>query len=138
MNSREDLERKPVINLLTAPGISRQGTGEKILRAVTAGMEEESVPWMESEEGAATAQELALQGARRSQLGVGIGIGADLSVAVYFHRADNALPLFTISGPCVSETTARLLGTNAARLVKKVPFKELGVFTNGSREGGQI
>lgn len=126
MTGREGHEQKPVISLVESGELARDAGFRKLVTAVKAGMEEESVPWSEMEEkGSSTAAELALQGARSSKLGVGIGIGADLSMAVYFHHGDNSQPLFSVPGQQVSVAVARLLGANAARLVKKMPFKDL-------------
>ncbi|ADG81495.1 glycerol dehydratase reactivation factor, small subunit [Thermincola potens JR] len=126
MNMEQELERRPVISLLRPRGLDADRKFSKLVSAIKAGMEEESVPWLEGEEeGALSAAELALRGARQSRLGVGIGIDPACSIAVYFNRGENSEPLFLLSADWASEKVARLVGTNAARLVKKIPFKDL-------------
>ncbi|HZG73485.1 MAG TPA: glycerol dehydratase reactivase beta/small subunit family protein [Chondromyces sp.] len=85
------------------------------------GIEEEGIPvfWKEHREEAAL--ELGYRAALDSSLGVGIGIGADDRMILHYSKLVKNQPLFEIDQ---KETyKQRVLGANAARLVKGIPFK---------------
>ncbi len=102
-----------------AINVSPHSGQERKLRELRAGMEEEGIPYIVvAGEGDATA--LAYQGALSSPLGVGVGIGRD-AVSIHFHKLPPGEPLFVIENAAPAEL--RLVGYNAARLVKGTPFK---------------
>lgn len=85
------------------------------------GAEEEGVPSFVVGKQEKSALELGYQAALDSTLGVGIGIGDDSQVILHYTKLAKNQPLFNIK---IKETEKqRVLGANAARLVKGIPFK---------------
>ncbi len=93
-----------------------------LLEQIGYGIEEEGIPY---EAVAYSSQEdacgLAWDAARASQMEVGVGIDAE-SVALHYAKLEKERPLFKISARSGDEE-ARVIGTNAGRLVKKLPLK---------------
>ena len=90
---------------------------------VLSGIEEEGIPWEISPLQAEEAAALAYAASSESRLGVGVGVGAS-SVALHFEKLSEGQPLFLLPAEA-GEQQLRALGANAARLVKKLPFKPL-------------
>lgn len=90
---------------------------------VCLGIEEEGIPYIvEYIDNPKSAVHLAYKAAESSRLGVGIGI-AD-GVVLHYIKLLEDQPLYNIES--VRDTKfLRTLGTNAARLVKGSPFKEI-------------
>ena len=101
---------KPTIIIYTTP---TQANGP-MLTAILNGIEEESVFCAVRQENA-DAKSLSEKAAKESRLEVGIGID-DKHVSLSYKRMDT--PMFFEPVDIVS----RKIGTNAARLVKNVPF----------------
>lgn len=106
---------KPSIAIYVTP---HSGQDRK-LRELRAGMEEEGIPYTVAA-GEGDAPALAYQGALSSQLGVGVGLGPD-AVCVHFQKLPPEQPLFVVKDDTLS--ALRVVGYNAARLVKGTPFK---------------
>ncbi|KKB34520.1 glycerol dehydratase reactivase beta/small subunit family protein [Bacillus thermotolerans] len=83
------------------------------------GIEEEGVPIFLQEGRQNTALELGYQAALDSSLGVGIGV--DERLVLHYSKLKKDRPLFQIDQR--EGTKQRILGANAARLVKGIPFK---------------
>lgn len=94
-----------------------------ILVEVLLGIEEEGLLFSLEEKDKKAAVELAYKAAEASHLGVGIGI-SDQIVLQYIKLKEDE-PLFIVSTGS-DETTLRNIGANAARLVKRMPFKNVG------------
>lgn len=110
---------KPEIKIVHGKNIMFQ----KVVDEVLHGIEEEGVPFSVEELEDANPVELAFRGAELSHLGVGIGI-TENEVVLHFIKLKEDQPIFRI--PAYSnEATLRAIGSNAARLVKKMPFKNL-------------
>lgn len=108
---------KPTVRIRYSPQSSKED-----LLEVQYGLEEEGVPWeLTSDTGSAL--ELAWKAAQESRLEVGIGLDAQ-HVVLHFAKLDPAEPLFSIPARS-GEESLRSIGANAARLVKKVPLKNL-------------
>lgn len=88
------------------------------------GIEEEGVPFEVRMDPEDSAVKLAYKAALISRLDIGIGIGADHTIAVHYSRMEEKTPLFTI-GIYSDSRNHVTLGMNAARLAKGLPFKEL-------------
>lgn len=83
------------------------------------GLEEEEVLFqLRASNGGAI--ELAFQAAQGSVLGVGIGIDKELNIVLHHYRLPPGDPLISLFG--ASQEAARILGNNAARLVKGIPL----------------
>lgn len=92
-----------------------------LFQSLLNGVEEEGVPSFVKEKLEKSALELSYQAALESTLGVGIGIGEDSQVILHYTKLAKSQPLFNIN---LKETyKQRVLGANAARLVKGIPFK---------------
>lgn len=119
MAKRDITRERPEILLYHHPG----GEGGLLVH-ICAGIEEEGVPYRRESREGGDAVSLAYQAAQESRLGVGIGLDAQGRAALHFERMEPAHPLFTLTGREAGRVHfARNLGSNAARLVKGVPFK---------------
>lgn len=85
------------------------------------GIEEEGVPYLYQRKTGNSAIELGYQAALDSTLGVGIGIGDDSQMILHYTKLPKEQPLFQLSA--ASQDQQNVLGANAARLVKGIPFK---------------
>lgn len=113
-----EMER-PTIKIFVSAGHGR----EKALAELCYGIEEEAIPFEVTETAASGAVALAWEAGRASRLEVGVGLDSELLV-LHFGKLKQDAPLFSI--PARSpEQDLRALGANAARLVKKLPFKPL-------------
>ncbi len=99
------------------------GTDMRAVSEILRGIEEEGVPaTTEERENVENAVVLAYKAAEASHLGVGIGI-AD-TIALHFIKLQEDAPLFQI-GLTADSDRLRAIGSNAARLVKHMPFKSI-------------
>lgn len=89
------------------------------------GMEEEGVPWVIKERESADVKALGYEAAQASRLGVGLGVSREGEVTLHFHRLPPERPLFEVRAGKKQPDLYRRLGSNAARLVKGIPFKPL-------------
>jgi hypothetical protein len=113
-----EVEEKPVVKMMVvwpAP--------EEILDAIRQGLEEEGIPveWHKTDHESAAG--LAYQGALASRLNVGVGLNWAEGEAVVHHRelpADE--PLLILRREKSDLQALRILGANAARLVKGDPL----------------
>jgi hypothetical protein len=94
-----------------------------ILSPVLLGLEEEGIPVEVREVAYGNAEELAKEGADGSRLNVGIGIHSADGLVVLHHRDLPAgRPLFVLDVKDPAPSRLRILGMNAARLVKGEPL----------------
>lgn len=89
---------------------------------VLLGIEEEGIPYDVQEEHTSDVLELAHKASLDSRLGVGVGISKE-GIVLQYEKLDKAAPLFKIK--LYQKELFRNIGANAARLVKKMPFKPL-------------
>lgn len=95
--------------------------GSDELRALLSGIEEEQVPAVYCQRrGGGVA--LASDGAKASVVGVGVSLGADGWAALHHNRLPKERPLLLVDLPCPFDE-CRLMGANAARLVKGIPLQ---------------
>ncbi|MGV8907128.1 MAG: glycerol dehydratase reactivase beta/small subunit family protein [Acetobacterium sp.] len=98
-------------------------TCQTVIDQIVHGIEEEGLPYSVEQSEETNPVELAFRGAELSHLGVGIGI-TDNEVVLHFIKLKEDQPLFKI--PAYSDDSVlRAIGSNAARLVKRMPFKNL-------------
>ncbi|WP_233558209.1 glycerol dehydratase reactivase beta/small subunit family protein [Tessaracoccus sp. OH4464_COT-324] len=105
----------PTIELFAATGLD-----ERQLSAVLLGVEEEGVPCVVSHREELNPLVLAKSAATSSRLGVGIGMSLDYAV-VTLDKLPEARPYIVVQS--TSAEAARLLGSNAARIVKRIPLR---------------
>lgn len=97
---------------------------DSIVTEVLLGIEEEGVPYFKkAADNVDSAAVLGYKAAEASHLGVGIGI-CENEIVLHYSKLKESEPLFTIQTTKDSERL-RTIGSNAARLVKRMPFKEL-------------
>ncbi len=89
---------------------------------VLLGIEEEGIPFEVEAVHESNVLELAHNASVNSRLGVGIGISKE-GIVLQYEKLDKAAPLFKIKLHQLE--LYRKIGSNAARLVKKMPFKSL-------------
>ncbi len=89
---------------------------------VLLGIEEEGIPYDVHAVHCNDVLKLAYDASMESRLGVGIGISKE-GVVLQYEKLDKAAPLFKIK--LYRTDLFRKIGANAARLVKKLPFKDL-------------
>lgn len=109
-----------------------EASPEGIVDPILLGLEEEGIPAEFRQVSSDGAEKLAKLAADGSPLNVGIGInGAERAVALHHRDLPGAVPLFMVRAPDLNPVQLRLLGTNAARLVKGEPlaFQEQPAFS---------
>lgn len=89
---------------------------------VLLGIEEEGIPYDVNAAHCSDVLQLAHDASMESRLGVGVGISKE-GVVLQYEKLDKAAPLFKIK--LYQVDLYRSIGANAARLVKKLPFKKL-------------
>ncbi|MGI6108636.1 MAG: glycerol dehydratase reactivase beta/small subunit family protein [Eubacteriaceae bacterium] len=110
---------KPEIKLFYEAGKA----DPRVIDEILLGIEEEGVPAVtESRDNVENAVVLAYKAAESSHLGVGIGV-AD-AVVLHYIKLGEDQPLYRIPLTKNSERL-RAIGANAARLVKRMPFKDI-------------
>jgi len=92
-----------------------------LIQELIIGAEEEGVPCEVSADTEGAAVALAFKAAADSVLGVGLGIDRGGTAAVHYNKLPEDSPLFTLNYHIDGEKL-RGLASNAARLVKGVPF----------------
>ncbi|MCI8483078.1 MAG: propanediol utilization protein [Lachnospiraceae bacterium] len=117
MNPAQIEMTKPTVHVLCSPEVP-----EPAFQQLLYGLEEEGIPWETWTKTEGDALALAWTGAQASRLGVGVGMDGQNAV-LNISKLDHERPLFQI--PVRSLEQARILGANAARLVKKLPLKPL-------------
>lgn len=96
---------------------------ESDFKALLNGIEEEGVPYQTVPEKLNDIYKLSFDACVNSRLGVGLGV-SDKEIALHYEKLEEKLPLFKIN-LVNNKNTVRAIGSNAARLVKRMPFKEL-------------
>lgn len=96
-----------------------------IVKEVIAGLEEENVPWEIKPLKDDNAIALAYKCAHESPLEVGVAVGKDGSVVIHVKRIQKETPLFYLTKDEGERKLWRLYGSNAARIVKGIPFKDI-------------
>lgn len=123
---RGEISNKPTIHIYYSSHFSEVPS---LIKHFLWGMEEEGVPGsikvMEEDNGISLGYEAALQ----SSLEVGIGVGKDGKMVLHYSKLPPTEPLFILDDES-NTGVLRSLGTNAARLVKGVPFKSLDPITH--------
>ncbi len=117
MNTDRITMTKPTVTVVRRPEVP-----EPALQQLLYGLEEEGIPWDIRTQTDGDAPELAWEGARASRLGVGVGMDGQ-TAALQISKMDRNRPLYRI--PVRLQEQVRILGANAARLVKKLPLKPL-------------
>lgn len=115
MNANLDAPR-PEINVC----YNKNEVNKSVITQVLLGIEEEGIPFTLSEANDTDSVSMAYKAAELSHLGVGIGISNE--IVLHFVKLKEGNPLFSIP-ITATEEDLRTIGSNAARLVKRMPFK---------------
>lgn len=112
---------KPSIYVKVAPSYD----GSSIFNNVLYGIEEEGIPYTTviAQYSKLMTKNLSYEACNQSNLGVGIGI-ADDGISVHYEKLNPDDTLFCINVESSLEKI-RDIGSNAARIVKRMPFKVL-------------
>ncbi|MFW6273535.1 MAG: glycerol dehydratase reactivase beta/small subunit family protein [Halanaerobium sp.] len=95
----------------------------KLIDQIGYGMEEEGIPFKVYFKEENSAHNLAYKAAQHSKLGIGIGVDSDKKVVLQKEKLSKQNPIF--DKKIRDFYQAKLMGINAARLEKKIPFKDL-------------
>lgn len=95
---------------------------ENAFADILLGIEEEGIPYDVQAMQTSDVLELAKEASIRSRIGVGVGVSKE-GVALQYEKLDIAAPVFRIK--YYQTNLFRVIGSNAARLVKKMPFKSM-------------
>jgi hypothetical protein len=106
--------KKPVINIFAG------GAKEEAIKEVLAGIEEEGALYEVFYKEEMEAEKLSYEAAEESLLETGIGINKQ-SACINISKLPLNAPLLKVS--TLDRPRLRLLGSNAARFVKGIPFK---------------
>jgi len=111
---------------------SSQVNDPSLFYSLLNGIEEEGIPYFTKEKQETSALASGYQAALDSNLGVGIGIGGDGHIILHHTKLIKEHPLFTTD---LSEwEKQRVIGANAARLVKGIPFKSFAMIEEQERK----
>ncbi len=112
--------KKPTIVIYT------HGGSTQLLREICAGIEEEGVLYEITDHESGTASTLSEMACRASMLGVGIGLdgnGASLHIkGMNVHQSEDETTAL-LSHTTLDPEKARALGTNSARVIKRLPLR---------------
>jgi hypothetical protein len=117
---QQDINSKPSIKIYHCKQVN-----EFSFKALLYGIEEEGIPYELIACENSDAVSLSYEACTSSKLGVGFGI-SNSEIALHFEKLDKLSPLFKINFKS-KISSIRSLGTNGARLVKKMPFKEIQI-----------
>ena len=135
MDKAEIPERFAVSRTIPAVVILTAGTApEEMAAPLLWGLEEEGIPAILRAAASGPAERLADRASRESPLNVGVGLDGCAREAVLHHRdLPPGSPLMTLGPGQMTAARMRLLGANAARLVKGDPllFEEARVTSTG-------
>lgn len=122
-------DRRPIVRIMTLEVSAPEAL------PILWGLEEEGIPAEIHEVSGGRAVTLAKQAADMSPLNVGIGMnGAEGMVALHHRDLPGEQPLFTLAMKGVQTVQFRILGANAARLVKGEPL----VFQDEPLSDGEV
>nr|WP_312577230.1 glycerol dehydratase reactivase beta/small subunit family protein [Sedimentibacter sp.] len=118
MIMQQSVSIKPVINIYYDSRISKSD-----FISLLHGVEEEGIPYELVSENETDAVNLSYAACCSSKLGVGLGVSKD-EIALHYEKLDKSSPLYKINISS-KKNIVRALGANAARLVKRIPFKDI-------------
>lgn len=115
------------INPLRIPSIKiyfdKNRIKEVNFKELLLGIEEEGIPYEVHGCDDNNAVALGYKASLDSNLGVGLGVSED-SMVLHYNKLEEDCPIYTVSANS-SLAKIRALGANAARLVIRMPFKEI-------------
>lgn len=97
----------------------------KLVDQIGYGIEEEGLPFEVYFKKENSAHNLAYNAAQQSKLGIGIGVDTNKNVVLQMEKISKQNPIF--DKKIEDFYQAKIMGVNAARLEKKIPFKKFGL-----------
>lgn len=119
MNRNKSL-KKPSIYIFC----NKNKKNKELINQIGYGIEEEGIPFKVSLKDENSVNKLAYNAAQESKLGIGIGINNN-RVLLQMKKLKEKNPIFDIK--IAGQLQSKIMGINAARLEKKIPFKEFVV-----------
>ena len=110
-------QRRPCIHVALAPG-----TSEDLYRWVQIGAEEEGVPCRLVEEEGAGLVALSLAASHSSRFNIGVGV-SDARIILHETHMPPQQPVLIFDGGADLQELCRLMGSNAARMIVRRPFR---------------
>ena len=98
------------------------GDRSPLVAPIERGIEEERVSWTVRAGYEGDVVDVAHRAANESKLKIGVGVG-ERGAVLHHQQLPRSTPVFSIRD--VSTDQARKIGSNAARLAKRLPFKSL-------------
>lgn len=108
---------QPSIYVFVNPEI----VNNKLVKQIGYGIEEEGIPFEIHYKEEVNSYNLAYKAAQNSKLGIGVGVNKE-HVVLQMKKLKPKKPIFKLEIKTLQE--AKIMGNNAARLEKKIPFKE--------------
>ena len=102
--------------------ISVLDRNSEYIKEITYGIEEEGIPYEITEENFYDITEKAFEISQDSRLSVGIAVNSEEAV-IHFSKLKKDKPLFILRLQETETGRLRIYGSNAARLIKGIPFK---------------
>jgi hypothetical protein len=102
--------------------ISVSDKNSEYIREITYGIEEEGIPYDITEENFSDIIKKAFEISQDSRLSVGIAADSEKAV-IHFSKLKMENPLFIVNLSETKKENMRIYGSNAARLIKGIPFK---------------
>ena len=96
----------------------------EFVKEITYGIEEEGIPYEIKEEDISDIVKKAYEESMNSRLSLGIAVNDEKAVFHYSKLKENS-PLFLVNMKSLDKKELRAYGSNAARLIKGIPFKEV-------------
>ena len=108
---------KPMIYIF----ITSDYEDSELLAHIGYGIEEEGIPFRTFVQENNSSKELAYNAAQNSSLGIGVGLAFEDQVVLQMSKLSKENPVFNKT--LNSKEQAKKMGSNAARMVKGLPFK---------------
>jgi len=113
-----DQSNKPSVYI----GLQKKYESNHLFFNICYGLEEEGIPF-DSYLSEDNVNQIAQDAAQKSRLGVGIAVGDDNQIVIQHKKMDVDSPFF--KKKIDKYFQAKIMGSNAARLVKGIPIKEI-------------
>ncbi len=122
MNESLRADKKPTIKVY----YQENKVSEKEFSFLLYGIEEEGIPYEIHSVNQENIIDISHNASKDSKLGVGLGVN-NMEAILHYEKLDKLSPIFRVS-LSNNQQALRALGANAARLVKRMPFKNMTDF----------
>lgn len=119
--------QKPSVNI----GVQKEYEENSLFRNLCYGLEEEGIPYQFFLSDDKNVHKLANDAANESRLNVGVGIGDQDNIIIQHKKLNIDQPF--LEKKVDEDFQAKIMGSNAARLVKGIPIKDIPLEDEYSR-----